>query len=256
MESEEKLIGGNMTQVSRVGNTVRRDVGPWTAQVHKLLNHLREKGIQEVPEPLGFDSSGREVLSFIPGVVGHHPLLKALRSDEVLISAAHLLGRIHDATLDIAHLWQSDWQASIRLPVEIICHGDFAPYNCVFDKGTLIGVIDFDYAHPGSRAWDLAYALYRFVPINAPSNPEHYGDLLEQCRRVRLFCDAYQLADSSQIIQTVKARIEFMADFLRIGAARGDKRMQASIDAGDLEIYTNDYAYLEMHYEQFLKALE
>ena len=120
MESEEKLTGGNMTAVSRVGDTVRRGVGPWTKQVHRLLAHLRAKGIQEVPAPFGFDENGREILSFIPGLVGHYPLPESLRTDEVLISAARLLRRIHDATTDVAQIWQSGWQASTREPIEVI----------------------------------------------------------------------------------------------------------------------------------------
>jgi hypothetical protein len=255
MTSEEKLTGGNMTAVSRVGDTVRRDAGSWTKQVHMLLMHLRAKGIQEAPAPLGFDENGREILSFIPGLVGHHPLPESLRTDEVLISAAQLLRRIHDATTDVAQIWQSGWQSPTREPVEVICHGDFAPYNCVFDKGRLIGVIDFDNAHPGNREWDLAYALYRFAPITDPSNPENYGTIQEQCRRARLFCDEYGLHERSTIVQSVNLRIAYMADTLRQGAANGDKRFQANIDEGHLEIYITDYAYLNSHYEQFQLAL-
>ena len=254
MASEEKLTGGNSTTVSRVGDTVRREAGPWTKQVHALLAHLRAKGIQEVPAPLGFDQQGREILTYIPGLVGHSPLPE-LRTDEVLIAAARLLRRIHDATADVAQLWRSGWQAPTREPIEIICHGDFAPYNCVFDQGKLIGVIDFDHAHPGDREWDLAYALYRFAPIMAPSNPESYGTTQEQCRRLRLFCDEYGLRERSQIVQTIQLRIASMADSLRQGAANGDQRLQANIDQGHLEIYTTDDAYLDSHAAQFLNAV-
>src|SRR5215207_8771483 len=104
MELEENLSGGNMTTVSRVGNTVRRSAGPWTKQIHLLLAHLRAQGILEVPAPLGFDQQGREILTFIPGVVGHFPLPE-LRTDAVLVSAAQLLRRVHDATTDVAPLW-------------------------------------------------------------------------------------------------------------------------------------------------------
>jgi hypothetical protein len=255
LESEEKLAGGNMSAVSRVGGTVRRGVGPWTAQVHKLLAHLRDKGILEAPAPLGFDAQGREILTFIPGLVGNDPLPEYLRSDNVLIAAARLLRRLHDATEDAAQVWQDGWQAPTRPPVEVICHGDFAPYNCVFDRDKLVGVIDFDNAHPGNRQWDLAYALYRFAPITAPSNPDGYGIPADQCRRVRLFCDEYGLQDRSTIIQSIKLRLAYMADFLVQWAAQGDRRMQANIDAGHLAIYTTDYAYLEAHQAQFRAAL-
>ena len=252
---EEKLTGGNMAAVSRVGDTVRRSVGFWTPQVHKLLTHLQAQGIQEVPAPLGFDQQGREILTFLPGIVGNDPLPQLLRSDEVLISAARLLRRIHDATQDVAPGWLFGWQAPTREPVEVICHGDFAPYNCVFDQRKLVGVIDFDHAHPGSRAWDLAYAIYRFAPITAPSNPDGYGTMAEQCRRARLFCDAYGLRDRTQIVQSILARLAYMADYLRQGAEKGDMRMQANIDAGHMVIYTSDFAYLHAHQDEFLSAL-
>jgi aminoglycoside phosphotransferase (APT) family kinase protein len=172
-----------------------------------------------------------------------------------LIAAARLLRRMHDATQDIAQTWVTGWQSPTRPPVEVICHGDFAPYNCVFDLDKLVGVIDFDNAHPGNRAWDLAYALYRFAPITHPSNPDGYGSLDEQCRRVRLFCNEYGLAERAHIVASIKARIAAMADYLREGAARGDQRLQANIDAGHLAIYTTDYTYIEAHQEQFLTAL-
>ena len=117
-------------------------------------------------------------------------------------------------------------------------------------------MIDFGHAHPGSRLWDLAYALYRFAPITDPSNPDGYGTVAEQCRRVRLFCDEYSLQARAQLLQVVKARLAYMADYLREGAARGDSRLQANIDAGHLAIYMTDLNYLEQHEEQFRLALD
>jgi hypothetical protein len=253
-EAEEQLSGGNMNRVARVGNTVRRDTGPWTPRVHMLLTHLHAKGIQEVPLPLGFDRQGREILSFIPGQVGHAAGPELL-TESVLRSAGRLLRRLHDASTDVASAWSDGWRAQTREPIEVICHGDFAPYNCVFDQGSLTGVIDFDYAHPGSRAWDLAYALYRFAPITAPSNPDHFGSIEDQCRRARLFCDAYDLQDRSQVVMAVKLRIASMADFLRSGAAQDNPHILANIAAGHLDIYLNDYAHLDAHFAEYVHAL-
>jgi hypothetical protein len=252
---EEELSGGNMSHVTRLDDTVRRGTGPWTKQVHWPLEHLKRRGITEVPAPLGYDKQGREVLRYIPGFVGHYPLPEALRSDEILISAARLLRRLHDATEDIAQLQPTGWQAPTREPREVICHGDFAPYNCVFDAGKLVGVIDFDHAHPGPRLWDIAYAIYRFAPTAAPSNPEGFGDLADQARRMRLFCEAYGLQDRSQVVVAIIQRVKFMADMLLTGAAQGDARMKANIDAGHLSIYQTDAAYLEGNPVQLELAL-
>ena len=254
-QPEEPLAGGNMSAVVRAGGTVRRTAGPWTPQVQRLLAHLRREGIEEAPEPLGYDQRGREVLSYIPGVVGHEPLPE-LRADGVLVAAARLLRRIHDASADVALAWEKEvWQAPTREPVEVICHGDFAPYNCVFDGSKLVGVIDFDHAHPGSRAWDLAYAIYRFAPLMHPSNPDGYGTIDEQARRARLFCDAYGLGDRAQIVPTILLRVAYMAEFLRQGAANGDERILANIAAGHLRVYQTDYAYLEAHRAQLAAVL-
>jgi hypothetical protein len=46
-----------------------------------------------------------------------------------------------------------------------------------------------------------------------------------------------------------------MADFLRQGAARGDTRLQANIDAGHLAVYLADHAYLEQYDAKFRAAL-
>lgn len=256
MEISEQLTGGNFSQVTRIGNTVRRDTGPWTNNVHRLLSHLRSKGIMEVPAPLGFDQQGREILFFIPGIVGHQPTPQ-FRSDEILITAAKLLRKIHDATEDLAgQITTHGWQSPTREPIEVICHGDFAPYNCVFENGKLIGVIDFDNAHPGDRNWDVSYAAYRFVPLTDPSNPENYGDIFEQCRRLQVFCEAYGVQDGSQLVESIIQRVASMADYLIRGAEKGDIRLQTNIADGHLAVYQTDLKYLQSHLETLILAVK
>lgn len=243
-----------MTGVIRAGNTVRRTAGPWTPRVHQLLAYLRKQGITQVPEPLGYDTQGREMLSYIPGTAGI-TLTGDLRSEDVMAQTARLLRRIHDVTEPVARKWIDGWQAPPREPVEVICHGDFAPYNCLFSGATLTGVIDFDNAGPGLRLWDVAYAIYRFAPVTAPSNPESFGSICEQGNRIRLFCDAYRLEDRSGLVDAVIERVAAMAASLRDGAARGDVRFQANIDAGHLAIYEADLAWLQEHQNEYRQLL-
>lgn len=250
---EELLAGGNMNTVSRVGATVRRQPGPWSTRIQQLLAHLRASSVDQVPVPLGFDPQGREVFSYLPGTACHSANPDLL-TEPVLESAGQLLRRIHDATQAVALEWSDGWQAKTRQPVEVICHGDFAPYNCIFDKqGKLVGVIDFDHAHPGSRAWDLAYALYRFAPIMSPANPECFGSIREQARRARIFCLAYGVVWSAGLIEIVEQRIQSMVDFLLEGAAIGDARRIANIHAGHLQIYQTDRAYLAANAGAYLR---
>ncbi|MFI8526448.1 phosphotransferase enzyme family protein [Promicromonospora sukumoe] len=162
--NEEPLTGGNMSEVVRVGDTVRRSAGPWTPTVHAYLRHVRARGVTEVPEPIGLDERGREIVSFLPGDVPGWPAPEWLWSEENLRDAGRLLRRLHDASLGLAPPG-AVWQLPAREPAEVICHNDAAPYNMVFRSGRLVGLIDVDTASPGPRLWDLAYTAYRMAPF-------------------------------------------------------------------------------------------
>ena len=95
---EIPLSGGSMTAVVRVGDTVRRAGGPWTPTIHALLRHVRAAGFTAVPEPLGVDEQGREILSFLPGKVGTYPLEPFMWTDAMLVRVAQSLRAFHDAT--------------------------------------------------------------------------------------------------------------------------------------------------------------
>jgi hypothetical protein len=69
----EELAGGNVTAVVRIGDTVHRTAGPWTPTIHRLLRHLRARGLARVPRPLGM-ADGREVLTYLPGTVARYPM--------------------------------------------------------------------------------------------------------------------------------------------------------------------------------------
>ncbi|MEU4740504.1 aminoglycoside phosphotransferase family protein [Actinosynnema sp. NPDC023658] len=224
---EELLTGGGLNEVVRVGSTVRRPTGPWTPNVHRLLEHLAPLGIAPVVH--GVDERGREVLSYLEGEVGHPPLPQWLRTDAVLVAVARMVRRLHDASVALVGTDRSDgsdgsvevsregeggWQFPAVSPVEVICHNDLAPYNMVFRDGLPVGVIDFDGARPGPRWWDVAYTAYCLVPLS----PE-FGTVDEQRRRAELFCDAYgmpvaglgrrALARLDDMIAMIRERPEF-----------------------------------------------
>ena len=70
---EERLPGGHVGGAVRVGGTVRRPAGPWAPAVHALLAHLAPR-LPGVPEVLGLDDRGREVLSYLPVAISKVPL--------------------------------------------------------------------------------------------------------------------------------------------------------------------------------------
>jgi hypothetical protein len=216
-EDEVALPGGTHGPVVRVGDTVRRLSRPSTPAVHSLLRHLESKGF-DAPRALGFDEQGREILSFLPGDVGlpaHGRVLPAhVRDDATLVDVARLLRRLHDATLDFAPPADAVWVFLVGGPRsgEVICHNDVGPYNTVFVDGHPTAFIDWDEAAPAPRLWDVAYALYRFVPFV----PDEICSLIgwpappDRARRTRIFCEAYGLEQRAALMETADRRIEAM----------------------------------------------
>jgi len=223
---DEALKGGRDNQIFRSGKTVIRPAGPWSDAVQHLLKHLHNEGFTQAPKPLGYDEQGNEKVSFIEGEVTNYPLSKAAMSEEALISAAKLLRAYHDATASFitSETLKLPWMLPSKEPAEVICHGDFAPYNVVLNGNQAVGIIDFDTAHPGSRLWDIAYAAYRWAPLSDPHNTDSFGTFQNQIERTKLFCDVYELTLKSRaaLMQSVIKRLENLVEFMQAQAANGD----------------------------------
>src|SRR3954447_12905200 len=108
-KNEEILTGGNVSNVYRSGDTVRRELKPESPKIHKLLKHLENKGFSYAPKFLGIDEKGREILSFIEGEAGNYPLKEYMWSNDVLKEIAKMLRLYHDSVSDfsIEESWQS-----------------------------------------------------------------------------------------------------------------------------------------------------
>lgn len=209
---EEELTGGNSGVVVRAGDTVRRAAGPWSPAVQRLLATLRAAGLTEVPAPLGLDDQGRDVVSYLRGEVVNDPLPAWLWSEAILLDAAALLRRMHDASTELA-LEDLEWQLPGHRPVEVVCHNDVAPYNMVFQDERLVGLIDFDTASPGPRIWDFAYLAYRIVPL-AEDALDGGPPLADRLHRLDALIEAYgSIFSSHQVLVTMADRLEDLARF-------------------------------------------
>jgi hypothetical protein len=242
------LSGGNMTPVVRVGDTVRRAAGPWTPTIHALLRHVRAAGFDGVPEPLGIDERGREILSFVPGRVATYPLADFVLAERTMVAVARLLRAYHDASASFVAPPGAVWQWPALAPAEVICHNDFAPYNLTFEGEELAGVIDWDLASPGPRVRDLGYTAYRFVPLTAPENPDApYPGRAEQARRLTVFCAAYgdPGITPADVTAAAIAKLRDLVAFIVDSAAAGDAAQTAVLERGDVGIYERDIAHLE-----------
>ena len=202
------LPGGHTAPVVRRGGDVLRVAGPWTPNVHALMNGLRAAGVAVVPEPRGVDEQGREVVEYVAGDCPVYPLPEWVWSDDALRQVARAVRAVHDATatLDLPHY---GWRFEPVEPVEVVCHGDVAPYNTVWRCGTLVALIDWDCAVPAPRAWDLGYAAYRFVSLTPPGHPDGRGlPWDEQRRRLETFCEAYGGADPDDVLRCAVTRLD------------------------------------------------
>ena len=243
MADEEWLTGGNMNAVQRIGDTVHRQAGPWTPTVHRLLDHLHSNGIDWVPDTLGYDDDGREVLSFLPGLVPNYPLPSWVWDESVLVSAVEHVRAFHDVTEGFA-CPDDVWQLASHEPAEVVCHNDFAPYNLVFDdRHVLTSVIDCDTASPGPRVWDLAYLAYRVVPLTGPSNTDTPAfDAAARTRRLDLLCTTYGHAIAATDV--ISTTIERLHDLAAFSDARASTNAELAVHA---QMYRDDAVWLQNH---------
>lgn len=211
----EEVLGGNVTgAVVRVGNTVRRPVGPWSDAVDALLTHLAAVGFNGAPRALGRDEQGRQVLEFIPGMVGSPSPRYSLKE---LSEIGHLLRELHAATASFVPPARATWNHVIAPDrEELICHNDPAPWNLVKATGRWV-LIDWDFAGPGSRLWDLAYNAQTTVPLDA----QH--DVPTAAARLRALVDGYDLDDAGrhELAGMLTRRARAMHEMLRRQASAG-----------------------------------
>lgn len=137
------LSGGRITAgVVRVGRTVRRPATASSSFVAELLGDLERQGFTGAPRHRGFDTAGREILSYLPGRV---PARFQRWTDPQVAAAGSLLRSFHDATRGS--------RLAGRHPV--VCHHDPGPNNTVFADGIPAAFVDFDTASR-SRLIDAA----------------------------------------------------------------------------------------------------
>jgi len=177
---ETALGGGASTDgVVRVGDTVRRPPQHATPLMREVLQHLERVGFDAAPRWLGVDDQGRDVLTYIEGDTftdrgTMHPYIgdppNRVRFDgEQRAAVFRLLRRYHD-TFD----------------ADVVCHGDYGPWNLVWRERKPVAILDFDHAHVGEPGEDVGYALRFFVGYGfADADPD------ELVRRTRAALAAY-----------------------------------------------------------------
>jgi hypothetical protein len=255
---EERLPGGRLTVVLRAGDTVLRQSKPWSNDVQRLLAHVRSQGFRHVPEPLGFDDQGREVVRYIEGDTSASvtPWPGSLWSDELLVEVGKTVADYHRAVADFVPPDVVHWQYRPRAlaPGEIICHHDFAPYNAVFRGTHLLGMIDWESAGPGTIQEEVAFLAWQWVPLSPPVREMRDGSdpNIDQVTRLRLLLDSYGFEDRMGFIQAIIDRVEISRSGIEERASEGGLPYIQLRNEG----YTRDMESLIRHLEKNRRKLQ
>ncbi|MCU1453863.1 MAG: hypothetical protein JWN46_2009 [Acidimicrobiales bacterium] len=228
-DQAEVLVGGvaNAGAVVRVGRHVLRPSNRHSDTIHELLRHVRAAGCLGVPEVVGVEPDGRERLVFVPGDVPVPPYPAWSLADAVLASTARVLRRFHDATVGFVATSAAGWSDEMRDPLggDVICHNDVCPENVVYRSGTAIALLDFDFAAPGRRVWDLAALARMCVPVDADEDAARTGrGGLDVGGRLRVVADGYVLgpAERLELLDVLGHQIEHGGEFVRRRVAAGE----------------------------------
>src|SRR5258708_106002 len=129
----------------RVGNTVRRPMNYWSPSVHDLLRYLESI---DFPAPrLLRAEGGAETLTWIDGEAGPDGWAKVV-PESGLRRWARFLRFYHDAVAGYRPPADSVWSSGTGTCAvgEIICHGDYGPWNGIWRGNHITGLISWDHA--------------------------------------------------------------------------------------------------------------
>ena len=246
-DAEEEHLSGSVGAV-RVGSTVRKVAGPWTPTIHALLRFLRDAGFDLAPEPLGFDDRGREMLTWLDGTAAMRPWPDALLRDEGVVALAHALRRFHDVVRAFDPGEEACWRVGSRAlePGEVVCHGDFAPWNTVWTAGRLVGVIDWDMAEPGIPTADVTFLAQHLVPLRSDTWARGVGFAAPPPRawRLALLCEAYGGITPDDVIDAAPALYERDRGRTLSLGSEGKEPWATFLHEGALGLIEEDTAWL------------
>jgi Phosphotransferase enzyme family len=259
---EERLPGGSLNGAVRIGDTVRRSAGPWTPNVHALLNHLREAGFNYAPRPLGIDDKGREVLEYIAGdtVGGAYPWPEWVWSESLLAEVGTAIAELHVAVADFRPPETATWQFATGSPGagEIVGHFDLAPYNVVVREGRLAAFIDWDLARPLRALDELAFVAWEWVPFWHPDSARGLGwrsppDLK---RRLEILLRHYGAEARRGFLERVIASVDLRAEEITLHAGEGVPGYVRLVAEGQVANIAKTGEYLRRNRDQLQEMLD
>ena len=195
----------------RTGDIVRRPLAFWSPAVHSLLGYLQSVDFP-APRLLGTEGD-MELLGWIDGESGPRGWAKIV-PEAGLRGWASFLRSYHDAVAGYRPAAESVWSSG---PAgcgggEVVCHGDFGPWNGVWRGHRIVGLLDFDHARPAPPIADVAYALEYAAPFRDDQECLRwlsYPEPPDRRRRIEIFCEAYGIAVPGDIVGLVAEQQRF-----------------------------------------------
>jgi aminoglycoside phosphotransferase (APT) family kinase protein len=181
--------------------------------VHGLLRHLEAVDFP-APRVLHTDTEV-EVLTWIVGDSGADGWAKVV-PESGLRRWAWFLREYHDAVAGYRPPAQSVWASGTGTcgAGEIICHGDFGPWNAVWRGHEVVGLIDWDMARPARPLFDIAYGLEYVVPFREDEECVRwlrYPGPPDRRRRTEIFLDACGMPAPAKVAACVAEQQRMVA---------------------------------------------
>jgi hypothetical protein len=265
---EIPLPGGDVTEgVVRVGDTVRRPLGPHSPLVHALLTHLQSVGFEGAPRFLGIDRAGREVLSYVEGEVAGRPRPPWIADEGRLASVGRLVRAYDDAAAsfipppgalpDTQSAGPPGAPPAPRYPPELIGHVDITPENVVFRDGRAYALIDFDLAKPATRVDEMFNAMVWWAPLADPRDVDPLLQGVDVPRRARILADAYGLSavERERVTEVAVMRTRRSWHLMKERAETHGGGWQRMWDEGVGDVIKRREAWLDRHGPALTAAL-
>jgi hypothetical protein len=245
----EALGGGVIGGAERIGDCVRRPIGPWTPAVHALLQHLEQVGFSGAPRLVGVDADGKEILSYLEGTSGSLDYPEALLDLDGVVELGRFVRSYHDAVASFVPPAGAVWRVGTKAPVqgEIVCHGDLGHWNIVWRAGRLVGAIDWDLAEPDSPLRDLASVGLTVVPFVDDETAARLGfrQAPDRRRRLALLCDAYGGVSPSELIGATVRFLRTEIDRLTSFGGEGREPWASLLQRGQADALRDRLTWIE-----------
>jgi aminoglycoside phosphotransferase (APT) family kinase protein len=191
-----------------------------------------------------------------PHAAGWH----RVADDAGLVAMARLLRDYHQAVEGFRPTADAAWAGRTGPPApgEVVCHGDFGPWNLVWDGTRPIGILDWDYAWPQPRIHDVAYALEYVAPFRDDADCLrwlHHPAIPDRRSRLERFAEAYGLTSTDGLVDAVLDQQELVLARVRTLAAEGREPQRTWQAEGAVEKVAERVEWSRRHRHLFEAAL-